>query len=250
MIPLIPNPAGNYHFLAGIEPYSCGVRADAGFEVVHVTLARLVPWREGFDRIIELLHAAGRTRAALCAIELRSPAPFTREGFIEFNQGYCRLLEDWGLLVDGRNPVARTNVAPAWNPPPEPSLHAFTYTAPVSPELPPSFIVAGAGELAGSLREGPVVRAGERSTDAMREKAEYVMSVMTRRLNSMALGWEQVSATDVYTAEPMDGAMEAAVLNGMGPATRHGVCHYYARPPIDELFFEMDCRGVRTELCL
>ena len=55
---LLPNPAGNYHFLTGIEPYSSGVIADPGFEIVHVTLARPCPYREGFDR--EVLMEPGK----------------------------------------------------------------------------------------------------------------------------------------------------------------------------------------------
>ena len=109
---LIHNPKGHYHFLQGIDPYSCGVIADPGYEIVNVTLKHPIPWREGFTGIDAYLKAQGQERTALCAIQLRSPAPFTMEGFIDFNRGYCEVLQEWGLYVDELNPLARTNVAP------------------------------------------------------------------------------------------------------------------------------------------
>lgn len=109
---LTANPRGNYHFLPGIAPYSSGAVADPGYEVVHLVFHRPAPYRRGFEVIEAHLRDVGRPRQALCGVELRSPAPFTRQGFAEFNASYCALLEGWDLHVDGQNPVARTNVAP------------------------------------------------------------------------------------------------------------------------------------------
>ena len=67
-------------------------------------------------------RSEGRPRAALCAIELRSPTPFSFEGFDAFNAVYRALLTEWKLLVDGGNPIARTNVAPLVGAPSEASL--------------------------------------------------------------------------------------------------------------------------------
>ena len=97
---LIHNPKGHYHFLKGIDPYSCGVIADPGYEIVNITLKNPVPWREGFTHVDAYLKAQRQGRTALCAMQLRSPAPFTMEGFIDFNHGYCQVLQDWGLYVD------------------------------------------------------------------------------------------------------------------------------------------------------
>lgn len=251
---LLPNPAGNYHFLTGIEPYSSGVVADPGYEIVHVTLARPRPWREGFDRIDAVLRDAGRTRAALCGIELRSPAPFTRAGFLAFNQGYCQVIEAWGLRVEGRNPVARTNVAPQWAAPAEPSLYGFSYTMPAAAPAGssgPTFVVAGAGDLRGGpLLEAPVVRPGETSEDALREKAGYVMHVMEKRLAGLGRSWADVTAIDIYTAHSPASLIGPVVLEPAGASAIHGVRWFPSRPPIDELEYEMDVRGVRTELVL
>src|SRR5215475_13918602 len=104
--------AGNYRFLPGIAPFSSGAAATSDCQVVHATLRAPIPWRDGFALIDRHLRAEGRPRAALCAIELRSPAPFSFDGFDTFNAGYRALLTEWKLLVDGENPIARTNVAP------------------------------------------------------------------------------------------------------------------------------------------
>lgn len=34
----IDNRKGNYHFVSGIAPYSAGVVAMTGYEIIHVTL--------------------------------------------------------------------------------------------------------------------------------------------------------------------------------------------------------------------
>jgi len=104
--------AGGYQFLPGISAFSSGVVASPGWEIVHATLSAPVPWRDGFTRIDRHLREAGRPRAALCGIELRSPAPFSFGGFDEFNQGYRALLAEWKILVGDDNPLPRTNVAP------------------------------------------------------------------------------------------------------------------------------------------
>src|SRR5262245_46163129 len=91
-------PAGGYRFLPGITPFSSGVVATSGHQVVHATLRAPLPWRDGFALIDRHLAAEQRPRAALCAIELRSPEPFSFEGFDSFNTGYRALLAEWKIL--------------------------------------------------------------------------------------------------------------------------------------------------------
>jgi hypothetical protein len=214
-----------------------------------------VPWREGFALIERRLRGLGRPRTALCAIELRVPTPLTFAGFAEFNRGYRDLLGEWGLLVDGRNPVARTNVAPVVGPPSEPSLYAFSYTVAAETAgqaaAPPTFIAAGSGELRpGQASRAGVVRPDETSPDAMREKAAYVMDVMRARLTGLGAAWVDVTAVDVYTVHSLEGFLATEILAAMGPAAIHGVHWYLSHPPIAGLAFEMDLRGVRREVRL
>jgi hypothetical protein len=247
-VQLLANPAGNYAFLTGIAPYSAGVTAQPGYEIVRAVLARPVPWQEGFVRIEEHLNGLGRPRSALCAVELRSPAPFTFAGFATFNGEYQARLVEWGLLRDGVNPIARTNVAPAINPPAQPSLYAFSYTAPTTHSL-PTFIVAGAGDLRDQANLSPsaIVRPGEISTDAMAEKAATVLGVMQARLFGLGMAWADVSGVGVYTVQPLHPFLESTLAPSLHEANNCGVHWHYSRPPIAGLEFEMDLRGVRVE---
>ena len=56
---LVENLRGNYRFLTGIAPYSSGVAADDGYEIIHATLAEPVPYRKGFNVIddhLKVIH--------------------------------------------------------------------------------------------------------------------------------------------------------------------------------------------------
>jgi hypothetical protein len=248
-VPLIDHPTGGYRFLPGIAPYSCGVVSQPGFEIAHVTMHRPAPYREGMERIRRSLEAEGRPVSALCGVELRSPRPFSFEGFAEFNAGYARILEDWGVFVDGVNPVARTNVAPEVAPPGSPTLYAFSYARPCGPGQPPTFVVAGAGELPeGVLEAGAIVRRGETGPEAIAEKARFVMGLMGARLRGLGGAWGMVTAVDLYTIHPVSPMLPEVVLGPIGSASDHGVRWFFSRPPIEEVEYEMDLRGVRSEL--
>ena len=250
----IDNPAGNYRFLTGIAPYSSGVAAMPGYEIVHVIMRKALPYRKGFDFIDGHLKASGRSKKALCAIQLRIPQPFSFEGFSTFNQGYLDILSDWDLPVDGVNPIARTNVAPEVGPPDEAVLYSFSYTVPVNSEnapAPPTFIIAGAGELKqGNLSPENIVRADETSTDAMLEKTKFVMGIMQARLSGLNMNWADVTTVDIYTVHPLHHLLADELLTPMAEAVKHTVRWYFSRPPISGLEFEMDMRGVRKELYL
>src|SRR4051812_13907970 len=169
-MPLIDNPHGGYRFLTGIAPYSAGVLAAPGYEIVRATLRAPLPYQAGFELIERHLAEQSRPRAALCAVELRAPQPWSFEGFARFNADYQRLLDDWDVLLDGHNPIARTNVAPSVAAPSQTALYAFSYSAPS--DLPPTFVVAGAGELPeGVLSAEAIVRGGETTAAAIEAKA-------------------------------------------------------------------------------
>ncbi|HZF05463.1 MAG TPA: RidA family protein [Patescibacteria group bacterium] len=241
-------PGGGYRFLPGIDPYSSGVVAMPGHQVVFATLRALVPWRDGFALIDRHLRAEGRPQAALCAIALRITKPLSFEGFAEFNAGYREQLIAWGLLVDGANPIARTNVAPLVGAPSEPSLYAFGYTvAGAAPR--PTFVVAGSGEV-DRLNADTIVRRGETSPDAIRDKAAFVVSVMHTRLRVLGADWPDVTAIDVYTPHPIEPFVQGTILRAAGPAAIRGVCWYPSHPPIAGLEYEMDLRGVAREIVL
>lgn len=244
------HPRGDYRFLPGIRAFSSGTVAQPGHEIVHATLTTPQPWRAGFARIERHLRELGRPRTALCGIELRSPAPFTFDGFAKFNEGYRSLLGEWDILMGEDNPIPRTNVAPVLTPPAEPSLYAFSYTTPgTTPQ--PTFIVAGAGELKDRAQGADgIVRLGDTSPGAMCEKARFVMGTMQERLRALGADWSRVTAIDVYTALPVDAALLDEILEPAGPTAIHGIRWFPSRPPIQGLEFEVDLRGVAREVVL
>src|SRR6185312_17131097 len=122
--------AGGYRYIPAVFQYSSGVAALPSYEIQRVTLSKPVPMKQGFRLIEKFIADAGRPVTAFCACELRSPVPFTPDGFKDFNKLYVETLKAWGIYGGGSddNPVARSNVCPQVEPPAEPSLHAFSFT--------------------------------------------------------------------------------------------------------------------------
>ncbi|MEZ6059546.1 MAG: hypothetical protein R3C19_04205 [Planctomycetaceae bacterium] len=241
------NERGGYRFLPGIAPYSCGVSAMPGFEIVHVTLQNPRPWHDGLVAAFGYLASNHLGDHSLCAVELRCPMPYSLQGFVDFNNDYRQLLIERDMMVDGVNPVARTNVAPVADPPAQPVLFAFSY-ARSSSVTRPTFVVAGGGELPdGELSERRIVRVGETSPDAMIEKTECVAQIMNSRMAALGGTSELLTAIDVYTAHSLRPLLDDVLLSKL-PATRsRGVHWFYTRPPIVDIEFEMDMRGVVHE---
>jgi hypothetical protein len=245
---LVENAKGGFRFLRGIAPYSSGAVALAGYEVVHATLVPPEPYRKGFETIDRHFEQQARPSEALCGIELRSPRPFTFSGFNEFNQRYLEMLEKRGILAGGLNPVARTNVAPEIDPPTEVLLYGFSYAVPSSAP-PVTFVVAGAGELKSErLDPSDIVRRGDRSEKGLREKAAQVLRWMEERLRGLGAGWTEATAVGVYTVHDIFPLMREFLVPRLGAAGIHGVRWHFARPPIEEIEFEMDLRGCLREL--
>ncbi|HZZ80358.1 MAG TPA: hypothetical protein VFE62_17735 [Gemmataceae bacterium] len=246
---LVQHPTGNYRFLPGIAPYSCGVVSSAGFEIVNVTFQVPVAYRTGFEKIANVLAEEQRPRTALCAISLRSPRPYSFQGFADFNAQYASLLKSWGVFVDDINPIARTNVAPVVSPPSEPALYGFSFTKPCPGDRPPTCVIAGAGELPeGILARHDIVALGDTSLAGLSTKARFVMDLMENRLRGLGLSWPAVSTANVYTAHSIAELLPSVILSRMGAVAVHGVHWHFSRPPIEEIEFEMDLRSTRVEL--
>lgn len=249
MAEVIALPGRGFRFVKGVFQYSAGVAAAPGFRMERARFARPVALAEGFARIEAHLKTRGLPPTAFAACELRSPAPFTEAGFAEFNRAYYGALEGWGVPVDGLNPVARANVCPEIDPPATPSFHAFSYAVP-DPAAPPSFVVAGSGE----APEGRVnyrdatVALGDISPAGMLAKARFVLGEMERRMAALGFGWADATGVQAYTVHDIAPFFaEELVRRG---AARHGVTWQFCRPPVVDLEFEMDCRGVHHELVL
>src|SRR5262249_16602731 len=145
---LLDNPKGNYKFLRGAGvPFSAGALADPGFEIVHSRLKPLGRLSNGFELIERQLRAGGRPLNAVCGNEPRIPGAFARAGLEAFNRDYLERITALGVIIDGLNPIARTNVAPAAVPIAESSLYGFYYTVPARSSERPDFVLAGAPEM-------------------------------------------------------------------------------------------------------
>lgn len=239
-------PRGGYSFIKGVSQYSAGVAALSGFRIERVRFAAPIPLAAGFERIEAIIRSAGRPLAAFCACELRSPAPFTEAGFRSFNEAYVRRLETWGLVEAGDNPVARSNVCPAIDPPHEPSFHAFSFTTDATNAL-PSFVIAGSGE-APEGRENyrdHIVARGDLTAAALRRKAVWVLGEMERRISLLRGSWPSTTAVQLYTVHDIHPFLaEEIVRRG---AARNGLTWHFARPPVVDIEYEMDCRAVHIE---
>jgi hypothetical protein len=247
----VANEAGNYRFVPGISPYSGGVRADAGYRIVHTTLRTPPPWQQGFASADGVIGAAGRDIASLCSVELRCPQPHSFDGFIEFNDEYRQALSSRDLLLTGGvNPVARTNVAPVVSPPAATTMFGFGYTD-TDPweDGSPSFVIAGAGDIRDQSELTPeaIVRAGDLWADAGAQRAGVVLDEMEARMAALEVSWTDATMVDIYCAESVHGVLESVVLARMGSAAGLGVHWHLAAPPIAGLTFEMDLRGGTVE---
>jgi len=242
--------AGGYRYIKAVFQYSGGVAAEPGFEIVRARLAQPVALADGFKAVEAYLKAAGRSLTAFCACELRSPAPFTEQGFLEFNKVYAGTLERWGICKDGVNPVARTNVCPAFSPPSAPSLYAFSYTVPAAEGARGSFIVAGGGEsVEGKANyRDHIVRLGDTSPEGLREKLRYVMGEMERRLAALGFSWQDAVSTQAYTVRDIGALVEEEIVRR--GAAAGGLAWHFARPPIVGLDYEMDVRGAAREIVI
>jgi hypothetical protein len=237
---------GGYRFIPAVFQYSGGAAALPGFAIRRVRFLRPVPLAQGFERIEQFIRDAGRPLTSFCACELRSPAPFSDAGFRAFNEIYVVTLRKWGLYDGSTNPVARSNVCPEIDAPPEPSFHALSFTVPAV-DAAPSFVIAGSGE----AREGTgpyaerTVRYGETGADAMREKARYVLGEMERRMGLFGRGWADTTATQVYTVYDLHPFLADEIVRR--GAARAGLTWHFCRPPVQGLDYEMDCRAVYDE---
>jgi hypothetical protein len=240
-----PFAPGGYRFMPHAFQYSGGVVAEPGFTIERARFRRPLPLAAGFDAVEAYLAGIGRPPTAFCACELRSPGQFSEQGFIDFNRHYVQRLECWGIFKDDINPVGRSNVCPPIQPPSEPSFYAFSYTVPGEGG---GFVAAGSGEAreGGASYRERIVRFGETSPEAMRDKARLVLEVMEQRMAALGVGWADVTGTQLYTIHDIHAHFaDEYIRRGAAPA---GLTWHYARPPVEGLEYEVDVRGVAKEL--
>jgi hypothetical protein len=243
--------AGNYRFIPAVFQYSSGACALPGFEIERVRFDRLVPLADGFAQAAEYIQGAGERLTSFCACELRSPAAFSEAGFLAFNQHYVKTLAQWGIFDGATNPVARSNVCPEIDPPAEPSFYAFSFVRKSDGKRrgsTPDFVISGSAEArsgAGSYPER-IVRYRDLSPDGLREKVKFTVGVMEDRLATFGFSWRETTAAQAYTIHDFHPVMTDELARR--GAARSGLTWHFARPPVVDLEFEMDCRRVAREV--
>ena len=241
--------ADGYDFLPGVSQYSGGVVASPGHRLVRVQYARPLALDAGLRLAGELIRAAGRPASALAAVEMRSPAPFSDAGFAQLNARYTELLAEIGVeLVEGWNPIARSNVCPVRASVPEVSVHAFTFADSAPDAASGDYVVSGGAEAPEGRGgyEGHIVAFQDTSRAGLARKAEFVAAEMQRRREALGVGDRALSVLQVYSVHEVQEALDAIVLPRF--ELRAGANLIDARPPVVDLEFEMDCRSVTVEL--
>lgn len=244
-LPLIEQPDGGFRFLPGTQVFAGGAVAREGHEVVHAVLKPWLPLEEGYALVERHLRRLDRPMRALCGMELRLQRQLSMEEFRAFNQPYVQRLIEWGLLVDGRNPVSRTNVAPGVEPPEVPSLHGFSYTVPSATRT-TTFVMAGITEISAG---GPIA-AGDTSAAGMREKMTFVIRAVMKRLGELGLTFRDATQVEVYLAEVAETVLSQVLIPAIEEPARRGLRWHFGRPPITGVEVELEARGVLQEVLL
>jgi hypothetical protein len=238
--------AGNYRFIPAVFQYSSGTMALSGYEIERVRFDKWLPLAEGFAQVAKYIQAAGRPLTSFCACELRSPAAFTEAGFRAFNEHYVKTLAEWGIYDGTTNPVARSNVCPEIDPPAEPSFYAFSFTRPGQTAT-PTFVIAGGAEARGGAGSYPerIVHYRDLGPEGIKEKVRFTTRQMESRMETFGSSWKDATGVQAYTIRDFHPVIaEELVRRG---AARSGLTWHFARPPVIDLEYEMDCRRVMQE---
>ncbi|MGR4871183.1 hypothetical protein ACIPRI_20255 [Variovorax sp. LARHSF232] len=166
---------GGYRYIPSVFQYSGGVAAEPGFALERVRFLQPLPMADAFAAVEAHLASVGRPTTAFAQCELRSPDPFSDQGFVEFNTNYVKTLERWGLYKEGVNPVARTNVCPMYAKPTESRMFAFTYTVPSTLNR-ATFQLSGSADAhtGNSPARERVIALGDTSPEGLRTKVAFV----------------------------------------------------------------------------
>lgn len=224
---------GNYHVLvAHGRPFSAGIVADPGFDLVHAVFFRPVPLENGLEAARQHVQAAGRPVAAIGGFELRIPEPLSREQFDTFNAPYVERMAAMGLTNGNEMVAARTNVAPTVAGVSESSVYAFTYTVPGRGRPRRAFRLSGATET------GP--------DGSTADRLRSIVEELEGRMAELGVGWDDATGINVYAAASAPTELAAS----FGTGALHGLAWFPSLPPITDFEFEIDARGVGTELVL
>jgi hypothetical protein len=248
----IENLKGGYAYVPALPFASAGVAALPGMSLERAVFAEPRPLDAGFAAVERHLESVHRPLTALCGFEFRIRQVLSLEGFLAFNASYLARLKAWDLVRNAPPPLARTNVVPRGTALSEDAVYAFSYTIEEREET-TGFVVSGAPELIpGDGFSGfGILRRGETSEEALRDKTRCVVSNVRRVIDALGAHWDAACAVHLYSRWALEHELRRAIaaeLGGVAPA--HGIICHDADPPVSELELEVDVRRYRRELML
>ena len=83
------------------------------------------------------------------------------------------------------------------------------------------------------------------SAEGIKEKVAFTAGELESRLAAFGLGWRDTTAVQAYTVHDFHPVMADQLVRP--GAARSGLTWHFARPPVIDLEFEMDCRRVSRE---
>lgn len=89
------------------------------------------------------------------------------------------------------------------------------------------------------------VRFGDTSSEGLREKAQWVLGEMERRMRLLGFGWADATATDLYCVHNVHPFLDLEIAARGAMAA--GLDWHFARPPVQGLEYEMDVRRILQE---
>ena len=242
---------GNYRFIPAVFQYSSGAAALPGYEIERVRFDKWLPLADGFAQVAKYIQAAGRPLTSFCACELRSPAAFTEDGFRKFNEHYVKTLARVGPLRRLHQPGGAQQCLPR----DRSAVRAVILRLLVHPAGPsgtptPSFVIAGSARSARGRGSYPerTVRYRDLSPEGLKEKVGFTVGAMEGRMGELRLRLEGCDRrAGLYRARFSPGLADELVA--AAPRVR-GLTWHFARPPVIDLEYEMDCRRVMREMVI
>jgi hypothetical protein len=93
-----------------------------------------------------------------------------------------------------------------------------------------------------------IVRRGEVTPHAIHEKARWVLGEMENRMRALGFGWADATGAQLYSIHDVHPFIADEIVRR--GAMQGGLTWHFARPPVIDLEYEMDCRGVHVESVL
>ncbi len=241
----VTHPSGCYKFLPALHTYSAGVVASPGYKISALRLPDSPTMAAGFSRIDEELERRNLRPEALVGVHLRSPGAFTFDEFANFNAEYQQMLEARSLMLEGVNPISRTNVMPIIGAPKAPSICTAFIVIPSKGLGGQDFVVAGAGEIKGVFEPGNIVARGDLSPKGLSAKVSCVLEILIERLTALGAEVDSPTTINAYTIHEISKLTETIGLK-IPSIFKHGYTHWLTTPPVKEIEFEMDCLSVSS----